>query len=263
MRLRFNSLSVRLALSAALWTLVAIAAAGIILTSLYRRAAERTFDENLDNYYSAIVGAITQQWPNEITSVDNLSEPLFGSVYSGWYWQISSEGQVVLKSQSLLFDALAVPDNAPPRDDQGFVRFTTTGPGGETIRAIESSTTINNQATYRIVVSGNATALGAEIATFRTSVIVTLAVFGVALILSTFLVIRWGLRPLDRVRQGLAALRSGKQTRLTGNYPAEIAPLAMELNALLESNQQVHRAGAHAGRQFGARPEDAAQRHHQ
>jgi signal transduction histidine kinase len=237
--MRLNSLSFRLILSAALWTAVAIIAAGVILTSLYRRTVERTFDENLDNYLNAIVGEITQQWPDEVTQIDNLSEPLFGSVYSGWYWQISHDGQIVLKSQSLLFDALAVPDNAPARDDQGFVRFTATGPGGETIRAIESSTVINGEATYHIIVSGNATALRAEIASFRNSVILTLVVFGLALILSTFLLIRWGLRPLDRVRDGLASLRSGKEARLSGNYPAEILPLARELNALLESNQQV------------------------
>ncbi len=237
--MRLNSLSFRLILSAALWTTVAIFAAGVILTSLYQRTVERTFDENLDNYLNAIIGEITQQWPGQITAIDNLSEPLFGSVYSGWYWQITSNGQPVLKSQSLLFDTLQIPGDAPARDDQGFIRFTTTGPGGETVRAIESTTVINGQATYDIIVSGNATALRAEIATFRTSVILTLLVFGLALILSTFLLIRWGLRPLDRVREGLAALRSGKEARLSGAYPAEIAPLARELNALLESNQQV------------------------
>ena len=61
----------------------------------------------------------------------------------------------------------------------------------------------------------------------------------------------------------LADLRSGKETRFEGPFPAEIEPLAKELNALLESNQADHRAGAHPGRQPRPCAEDAAQRHHQ
>ena len=237
--MRLNSLSFRLILSAALWTAIAIVAAGIILTSLYQRTAERTFDENLDNYLNVIVGEITRQWPEEITAVPELGEPLFGSVYSGWYWQVSREGAIVARSTSLLFSELAVPEDAAERDEQNLVRYTATGPADEVIRAIEWSNLINEEARYSIVVSGNATDLRAEIATFRTSVILTLAVFGIVLIVSTFIQIRWGLRPLEQVRRALASLRSGKEARLAGDYPAEIAPLVKELNALLESNQQI------------------------
>ena len=237
--MRLNSLSFRLILSAALWAAAAIIAAGLVLTSLYQRTVERNFDENLDNYLDAIVAAITQQWPNEITEIGPLGEPLFGSTYSGWYWQISRDGALLLTSPSLLFDVLQVPDNAPERDEENLVRFTANGPDGEAIRAIERSDRINDEADYQIIVTGNATALRSEVVTFRTSVILTLAVFGLALVLSTFIQIRWGLRPLDRVRQGLANLRSGEDTRFGGSYPAEIEPLVGELNALLASNQQI------------------------
>src|SRR6185295_8130624 len=72
-----------------------------------------------------------------------------------------------------------------------------------------------------------------------TSVALTLAAFGIGLVLATFFQIRWGLRPLDAVRRGLADLRSGKQTRFAEGLPAEIEPLVKELNALLESNQEI------------------------
>ena len=67
----------------------------------------------------------------------------------------------------------------------------------------------------------------------------TLAALGIGLVIATTAQIRWGLRPLDNVRRGLAALRSGKETRFEGPFPAEIQPLAKELNALLESNQEI------------------------
>lgn len=237
--MRPNSLAFRLILIAAAWTAVALLAAGLILTSLYQRTVERTFDENLDNYLKAIIAEITRQWPDDIETVDNLGETLFGTLYSGWYWQVAREGEVVAKSQSLLFGILGVPPTATERDEQNLSRYTATGPGGEVIRAIEWVGEINEEASFQIIVSGNATDLRAEIATFRTSVVLTLAVFGIVLIVSTFIQIRWGLGPLEQVRRGLASLRRGRETRLSGTFPAEIEPLVNELNALLESNQQI------------------------
>ena len=77
-----------------------------------------------------------------------------------------------------------------------------------------------------MLVAGDAGDMESQIAGFRTSVMLTLAVFGIGLILATTIQIRWGLRPLDRVRRGLADLRSGKQTRFDENLPAEIEPLS-------------------------------------
>jgi signal transduction histidine kinase len=92
---------------------------------------------------------------------------------------------------------------------------------------------------FDVLVAGDAGEMRNQIAAFRTSVILTLAAFGIGLIVATMIQIRWGLRPLDRVRVGLTQLRSGKETRFEGPFPAEIEPLAGELNALLESNQQI------------------------
>ena len=59
---------------------------------------------------------------------------------------------------------------------------------------------------------------------------------------------RFGLAPLKRISQQLAAIRSGKAERLEGNFPVEIAPLAREVNALLDANREiVERARTHVG----------------
>lgn len=239
MRLRLNSLSVRLSLSAALWAAVAIVAAGLVLTSLYERTAERNFDDRLNGHITNLIGEISQQLPQPVTEIGALGEPAFESTFSGWYWQISSGGRVLLTSRSLAGVTLEIPEDADERDEEGLVRFTATGPNGELIRGLEYLLALPIAAPYDIIVTGNATALQAEAATFRNSVILTLTVFGLALVLSTFVLIRWGLRPLDHLRRALADLRSGKETRLEGDYPTEIQPLVKELNALLESNRQV------------------------
>jgi signal transduction histidine kinase len=60
--------------------------------------------------------------------------------------------------------------------------------------------------------------------------------------------VRFGLAPLKRISESLAAIRSGRAERLEGDFPEEIAPLARETNALIESNREiVERARTHVG----------------
>ena len=69
-----------------------------------------------------------------------------------------------------------------------------------------------------------------------------------ALLLTTALQVRFGLAPLARISESLAAIRSGRAERLQGKFPVEIAPLARETNALIEANREiVERARTHVG----------------
>jgi signal transduction histidine kinase len=65
---------------------------------------------------------------------------------------------------------------------------------------------------------------------------ISLAVLGLALMLAIMLQVRLGLLPLERLRRAVADVRSGKSERVPDEQPAEIQPLAGELNALLEQN---------------------------
>jgi signal transduction histidine kinase len=77
---------------------------------------------------------------------------------------------------------------------------------------------------------------------------------GISLIFSTVCItvgawqFRVGLRPFNRLRQQLLALRDGSNLRIEGTYPTEVQPLVNDLNALLEHREQiVRRALAKAG----------------
>jgi signal transduction histidine kinase len=52
-------------------------------------------------------------------------------------------------------------------------------------------------------------------------------------------VILFGLKPLDHVRASLEQIRNGDADQLSGEFPKEIAPLADEVNALIDSNKRV------------------------
>jgi signal transduction histidine kinase len=113
------------------------------------------------------------------------------------------------------------------------------GPDNQSLRGLDRTVDFGPGNTYELLVTGNAGDMAEEITAFTRSTLLTLSVFGLGLVISITAQTRWALRPLDRVRRGLSDLRSGKVARFTGSYPAEIAPLAKELNALLESNQEI------------------------
>lgn len=239
--MRFNSLAVRLIVAASLWSAVALAAAVLLLTQLYRQSVELSFDQRLSVYLRTLVGTLAAQNPSNLTDPGNLGEQRFELPYSGWYWQVQrgKNGPVVLASKSLFNDIIDFTKVIEAHDIEDATGGALVGPDNQSLRVLDRTIDFGPGNSYEVLVTGNAGDMAAEIAAFRNNALLFLAVFGVGLIVSVAALARWVLRPLDRIRRGLADLRSGKETRFTGTYPAEIAPLTKELNALIESNQQI------------------------
>jgi signal transduction histidine kinase len=74
------------------------------------------------------------------------------------------------------------------------------------------------------------------------------ALVGVLLMLLGFLQVRRGMSPINQLRNRLAAVHKGAESRVGGRYPAEVQPLVDDLNALLdERERRVAGAVAKAG----------------
>ena len=65
---------------------------------------------------------------------------------------------------------------------------------------------------------------------------VSLALLGLALVLAMLLQVRLRLRPLERLREALTDIRAGRSERVPSRQPQEIQPMVDELNALLDQN---------------------------
>ncbi len=249
-----RSLAMRLFLMAALWSVIALIVAAVFLSTLYQRSVERAFDERLNVYLKVLVGAMApdSDQPEAASDVGNLlGEPRFALPFSGWYWVVvrTSDGKVTLASESLAGDTLTLPsDHKRPANALGYWQGYETGPGGEELRVLERRIVFPGDEAFRIAVAGNASDISRDVRAFRLSVVGTLAVLGLGLIIGIIMQVRIGLRPLGKMREGLAAIRSGERERLSGRYPSDIAPLAVELNALIDSNRQVvERSRTHVG----------------
>src|SRR5258707_8211714 len=132
--MRANSLALRLFFAAATWTVVILLVTGIVLSSLYRAAVERSFDGRLGVYLRTLVADVASPDEGSDKFPQSLGEPLFELPLSGWYWQVTRldtpkpEGR---SSRSLWdsslpsLEALAVPGDIP-RTPEGHVK----GPEG-------------------------------------------------------------------------------------------------------------------------------------
>ena len=241
-RLRLNSLAGRLITAAALWAAVALVAAGLILVSLYRSTVENAFDQRLNVYLQTLIGSLSAQDPSQpFSDPGNLGEQRFELLYSGWYWQVrdAATRKVVLASGSLFSDTIDIGKGTGTRSENGVTSGALVGPDKQSLRFLARNLTFEGRPPVVLVVAGDAGELNSQVAGFGASVAITLAVFGIGLIAATFIQIRWGLKPLDRVRRALSELRAGKRARIEGDFAAEISPLVKELNAVLESNQEV------------------------
>lgn len=248
-----SSLALRLFVLAAIWSTLSLAAAGFVLIAVYRTSVERAFDERLGVYLKTLVGAIAAQSDSagSFREPDNVGEPRFELPLSGWYWVVrrAADNKVMLASNSLVGDVLVLPSDAgiapgPDRIAKGYL----TGPDRQNLRIVEREISFDDVTAYKLAVAGDAGDLNEDIYAFSTRTALILALVGLGLVVTTFLQVRLGLFPLERLRRSLFAIRAGESERLEGAFPSEIAPLAQELNALIESNREtMDRARTHVG----------------
>lgn len=248
--MRFNSLALRLFLSASAWTVAILLVTGIVLSSLYRQTVERSFDRRLGVYLRTLVADVAA--PDDDRFPQALGEPLFELPLSGWYWQVTKLGGVKpeLRASRSLWDG-----GLPHLEDHGIVagpdgsrQGYVTGPEEQKLRLVERNIDLGEEGHYLVAVAGDAAEITEEVRAFDRALLMTFAILAAVLLLTTMFQVRFGLAPLKRITSSLAAIRSGNAERLAGDFPVEIAPLARETNALIEANKGiVERARTHVG----------------
>lgn len=249
--MRANSLALRLFLTASFWIVVILLVTGLVLSSLYRQAVERAFDHRLDSYLRTLVADLASPEDND-RFPQSLGEPLFSLPLSGWYWQVTrldTQKPEVRSSRSLWDGNLPRIEASEGTVMRGGTRVGyVPGPEAQKLRQIERTIDLGADGRYFLAVAGDAFEIDDEVASFNTALITTFAILGVVLLLTTMFQVRFGLAPLKRISEGLAAIRAGTAERLEGKFPVEIEPLARETNALIESNREiVERARTHVG----------------
>ncbi|HET7849063.1 MAG TPA: sensor histidine kinase [Pseudolabrys sp.] len=250
--MRANSLALRLFLSATAWTVAILLITGIVLSSFYRQTVERAFDRRLDVYLRTLVADVASPEEANEKFPQSISEPLFELPLSGWYWQVTRtdpDKHDVRSSRSLWDGGLPhLEDRGVAAGPNGAREGYVDGPENQRLRLVERNIDLGDEGHYLVAVAGDAAEIADEMRSFDQALIVTFTILAVVLLLTTMFQVRFGLAPLKRITDSLAAIRSGSAERLAGEFPVEIAPLARETNALIDANKEiVERARTHVG----------------
>jgi signal transduction histidine kinase len=241
------SIAARLFVSAAALSTSILLVAGLVLSALYGSTAEAGFDERLGVYLRALVADIASAGTGALDEtrpeIGQLGEPLFELAQSGWYWQVTrldSKTPEIRSSRSLF--AAHLPKLAEEGIQagiggarKGYVK----GPDDRRLRMVERIIDVGDQGVYLVQVGATTETIDDEIEAFELDLVVTFAVLAAALVGSAAVQLRYGLKPLWRLQDGVAAIRRGESEKIEGDFPQDIAPLAAELNLLVTANRDI------------------------
>lgn len=239
-----RSLAIRVVTLSTLWVILALVVVATFISTLYGEAARNNFERLLTAHLFSLVGAVSISNDGLLQGRPELGELRYSRPLSGWYWSVDPVTENVrgkLESPSLFGRTVPEVSLARVPFDSSFMRgYQVPGLDGERLYVVETEVVLgNDNRIARFRVMGNLSEVNAEVSAFVTRLSLYLAVFGLGSILINAAVILFGLRPLDKVRRALGDIREGRSPKLDTALPAEIAPLAREMNALIENNRRI------------------------
>jgi signal transduction histidine kinase len=239
-RLRLESLAARLIAAAAVWTLLGLVAGGVVLSNAFRVAAGTSFDAALVADMDGLIAAAEPDPGGGVMLEGRFLNHNFDRVYSGLYYQIragNSGGQI---SRSL-FDKEIHPFNETRKG--ALTWGNAAGPENQHLRVVARRVDLTPEnsadAEYTFLVAGDMVEVDRQTQEFNTTLFWSFLVLGFGLIGAILVQVRIGLQPLRKVSEALARIRDGQARRLVGRFPTEIAPLAGELNSLIQHSEEV------------------------
>lgn len=236
--------------------MLCLVAGGFVLSNIFRSSIQESFDDQLSFDLDGLIAAAEVDAPEHVSLQGRFADPRFERVFSGWYWQIEPDMTQSQDSQPetsrSLWDQTIVPDTLTPSGNNLLWGYAT-GPDRQQLRVLvrrialpRTSQGIEIPETFRFTIAGDVTEMESDVAGFNRILFWWFAAFSLGLIAAIAIQVRVGLMPLRRVSEALARIREGRARRLEGEFPAEIAPLAGELNSLIaHSAEVVGRARAH------------------
>jgi len=234
-----GSLRTRLLVAGGLGLVLVSALATWWLGAMFERSARTSMDERLGNDLIAVLALAESDANGQLHWRDTLADERYRRVFSGDYWQVlDAQGRPLGQSRSLWDDALAAPNALQPGPAQA---FDASGPLKQSLRVLAQQVTLPRAAAPVIVmVATDRSPLDAQVASFRQRTALALAVL-IALWFGVLVTqVHYGLRPLAELGRIAGQVRNGENVRFPQQgLVKEVAPLAGQLNALLDHHQRM------------------------
>lgn len=245
--MRRLSLRWRLVVAGAAAIIVALGLASAGLAALFAGHVERRAIAELEVHMDQVLAGLTRNQAGDLL-VAPPADPRFRQPYGGLYWQIDLTGKT-LRSRSLWDYSLELP--ADDIADGAAHIHRIAGPGNASLVALERMVSLPQPlggGRVRAAVALNAVELDAARNAFFADLAPYLGLLAAALIAAGWVQVGIGLRPMRGIGSRIAAIRSGSAQRIGEDWPAEVRPLATELDGLLAAREaDIVRARARAG----------------
>jgi signal transduction histidine kinase len=255
------SLTWRLIFTASIVSFFSLLAVGIVLSAIFYSSMEKTFDLQLRINIDALAATITDDG-KKLEVASQPTDPRFARPLSGYYWQVArleksndnaefNRISVFVKSASLFDEKLAPPEILISDAAQkiGETKYLNISRADENLRMAARIINLpNSKSQILLLATGDINELTTSVNYFNQILIISLAALAAGLMAANFLQVKLGLLPLTKMGRELAQIRAGDATHLDENIASELSPIAKELNALLNHNEEVvERARTHVG----------------
>jgi signal transduction histidine kinase len=249
-RRRTGSLSRRMIGVAAIWIAALLLIGGFALDRVLSRSIIDSFDNQLVFVLNSMIASSEIGPDGEVRFTRPPADQRFVEPYSGLYFQISGAGADTFPSRSLWDRRLRIVDQHNDVKPHLYDSNEFSMPRHpEPIRVAERDVRLpGSTIRWRYQVAQSRETIDEQIHRLRSTLIWSFTALGVGLLVLAALQTFFGLWPLRRVRQEVAAIGSGERTRIGRDFPSEIRPLTEEINQLLaHSEAQAEEARRHAG----------------
>src|SRR6218665_1093308 len=242
-----GSLTRRMIAASALWIALLLGVGGYTLDRFLVSAITSNFDTQLEYVLTGMISSSEIGPDGGVFFTRNaVAAQRFLEPYSGLYYQVTGADAEPFPSRSLWDRQLRV---AATHQDDNVHFYDSDEFPDEKLRIVERDVRLPNSTTrWRFQVAQGRESLDEQIGVLRRTMVRSFGILGLGLIILAALQAIYGLWPLRRVRREIAAIRSGKKSRIDDRLPREIEPMVAELNQLLEHNEvQAEEARRHAG----------------
>jgi signal transduction histidine kinase len=232
---------------AAFWITTLLLLGGFALDRVLTGSIVKNFDDQLEYVLNTGLVAASEIGPEgEVRFNRPPADQRFIEPYSGLYFQVSGEGADTFPSRSLWDRRLRVADR---HQDISVHVYDSHEFADEPLRVAERDVILpGSKIRWRFQVAQSREMIDTQIRELRSTLFWSFLALGIGLLILAALQTFYGLWPLRRIRQDVAAIRSGEKTRISEDLPLEVRPLTEEINQLLaHSEDQAEEARRHAG----------------
>ncbi len=224
-----NHLQLRILLIVSASCLCALLLLAFAILRTFERSVERSLDAHLAAYSDILIDDL---------SIENGEPKLRGENYLlkniPRHWQVASKGRVIIKSSNLANEFPLLPEIPGT-----LYRVRQLKPDGQELIGVQNSYLFPGDLVVTVTFG-----LEKEIAEryleqerdfLRSSLYWILAVVFILLCSLALFISYFATRPISRLQAAVSAVRMGKESRVKGSFPYEIAVVTEEVNRLLDA----------------------------